>query len=75
MISLHRLGHTPEPFALNPDLIVTVEAAHDTYITLSTGPRLAVTESVDEVVAAIRDWRVLILRRALDGSPTPVHHL
>jgi uncharacterized protein YlzI (FlbEa/FlbD family) len=75
MITLHRLGHTPEPFALNPDLIVTVEAAHDTHITLSTGLRLAVTESMEEVVTAIRDWRVLVLARALEGSPTLVRHL
>ena len=26
MIALHRLGHRHEPFHLNPDLIVTVEA-------------------------------------------------
>ncbi|WP_354699797.1 hypothetical protein DSM112329_00054 [Paraconexibacter sp. AEG42_29] len=75
MITLHRLGHTPEPFALNPDLIVTVEAAHDTYVTLSTGVRLSVTETMDEVVAEIRDWRVLILTRALASQPTTVHHL
>ncbi|MCW3039065.1 MAG: flagellar FlbD family protein [Solirubrobacterales bacterium] len=75
MITLHRLGHTPEPFALNPDLIVMVEAAHDTYITLSTGPRLSVTESIEEVIEAIRDWRVLILERALAAQPTQVHHL
>jgi flagellar protein FlbD len=75
MITLHRLGHTPEPFALNPDLIVTVEAAHDTYITLSTGLRLPVTETMEEVVHAIRDWRVLVLARALEGSPTLVRHL
>ena len=29
MIELHRLGQ-PEPFQLNPDLIVTVEAHPDT---------------------------------------------
>lgn len=75
MIKLHRLGHNPEPFALNPDLIVTVEAAHDTHITLSTGLRLAVTESLDEVVEAIRDYRVLVLQRALAGQPTLVHHI
>jgi flagellar protein FlbD len=75
MITLHRLGHTPEPFALNPDLIVTVEAAHDTYITLSTGLRLPVTESMEEVVTAIRDWRVLVLHRALEGTPTLVRHI
>jgi len=37
MISLHRLGHKLEPFRLNPDLIVTVEATPDTVLTLATG--------------------------------------
>src|SRR5438132_746917 len=35
MIELHRLGQ-PEPFQLNPDLIVTVEAHPDTVIHLAT---------------------------------------
>ncbi|MCW3016340.1 MAG: flagellar FlbD family protein [Solirubrobacterales bacterium] len=75
MITLHRLGHTPEPFALNPDLVATIDAAHDTHITLTTGVRIVVVESTEQVVEAIRDWRVLILKRALEGLPTVVRHL
>lgn len=65
MIRLHRLAHSPEPFHVNPDLVAVVEAAPDTHVTLSTGTKLVVTETVDEVVAAIRAWHVEIATRAL----------
>jgi flagellar protein FlbD len=73
MIELHRLGQ-PEPFHLNPDLIVTVEAHPDTVITLATGTRVVVTESPDEVSALVRDWRVSITNAAWRErrEPTPV---
>ena len=65
MITLHRLGHTTEPFLLNPDLIATVEAHPDTVITLTTHARLIVCETPDEVTAEIRSWRAGILSDAL----------
>ncbi len=48
MIKLTRLAG--EPFILNADLIRYVEARPDTFITLTTGERLVVTESMDEVL-------------------------
>ena len=48
MIHLTRLGG--EPLVLNADLILYVEARPDTFITLTTGERLVVTEPMDEVV-------------------------
>jgi flagellar protein FlbD len=48
MIKLTRLGG--EAFILNADLIQYVEARPDTFITLQTGERLIVTESMDEVL-------------------------
>ena len=57
MIQLHRLGRTPEPFHLNPDLIVTIDAHPDTVVHLTTGERLVVNETPEEVVAAVRSWR------------------
>jgi flagellar protein FlbD len=48
MIKLTRLGG--EPFVLNADLIRYVEARPDTFITLTTGERLVVEESMDEVL-------------------------
>ncbi len=65
MIELHRLGHHSEPLLLNPDLIQTVEAHPDTVITLTTGISLIVNESPDEILFAVRDWRVSLLSDAL----------
>ena len=61
MIRLHKLGRDPHPFQLNPDLILTVEAHPDTVVTLTTGSRLVVTESPDEVAQAVRQWRASVL--------------
>ena len=48
MIKLTRLGG--EPFVLNADLICYIEALPDTFITLTSGERLVVTEPLDEVM-------------------------
>jgi uncharacterized protein YlzI (FlbEa/FlbD family) len=65
MISLHRLGHKLEPFRLNPDLIVTVEACPDTVITLATGAKIVVAETPERVAKEVRNYRVEILASAL----------
>lgn len=61
MIRLHKLGRDPHPFHLNPDLILTVEAHPDTVVTLTTGSRLVVTETPEEVTQAVRQWRASVL--------------
>ena len=61
MIRLHKLGRVPQPFHLNPDLVITVEASPDTVVTLTTGSRLVVTETPDEVAGAVRQWRASVL--------------
>jgi flagellar protein FlbD len=61
MIRLHKLGRQPEPFHLNPDLVLTVEAHPDTVVTLTTGSRLLVTETPEEVAEAVRLWRASVL--------------
>ena len=48
MIKLTRLDG--ESFILNADLIRFVEARPDTFVTLTTGERLVVVESMDEVL-------------------------
>ena len=65
MIELHRLGAQGEPVWLNPDLIATIEAHPDTVIALTTGTKVVVADSVDEVIARVREWRVAIARGAL----------
>ena len=65
MIELHKLSTSREPFQLNVDLIERIDASPDCHVTLTTGQRIAVCESVDDVVDKIRDWRVDVLARAL----------
>ncbi|HUT10833.1 MAG TPA: flagellar FlbD family protein [Thermoguttaceae bacterium] len=48
MIKLTRLGG--EQFILNADLVRYVEVRPDTFITLTTGERIVVIESMDEVL-------------------------
>ena len=48
MIRLTRLGG--EAFILNAELIQYVEARPDTFVTLTTGQRLIVAETMDEVL-------------------------
>lgn len=67
MITLHRLGHAEEIFQLNPDLIVTIESTPDTVISLATTAKVVVSESPEEVAAAVRAWRVQVLSEALRG--------
>ncbi len=48
MIKLTRLDG--EPFVLNADLIRYVEARPDTFVTLTSGERVVVAETMDDVV-------------------------
>jgi flagellar protein FlbD len=68
MITLHRLGHdAEEPFYMNPDLILTIEANPDTVITLTTGAKIVVAESAELVAQKVRDCRVDVLTWAMRG--------
>ena len=80
MITLNRLGHSDEPFQLNPDMIVTVESTPDTVITLATGAKVVVAETPAEVAAAVHAYRADVLgdafrrrraRRAAVAAPAP----
>jgi len=74
MITLNRLGHSDEPFHLNPDMIVTVESTPDTVIALATGAKVVVAETPAEVAAAVHGYRAEVLaeafrRRGRAGGP------
>jgi len=76
MITLNRLGHTDEPFQLNPDMIVTVESTPDTVIALATGVKVVVAETPQEVAAAVSAYRAMVMSEALrrrrpERSPAP----
>jgi len=55
MIYVSRLNGSE--FVLNAELVREVEATPDTIITLTTGQKVMVRESVDEVVAAVLEYR------------------
>ena len=65
MIVLNRLGHSDEPFQLNPDMIVTVESTPDTVIALATGAKVVVSETPQEVTAAVSAYRADVLSDAM----------
>jgi len=60
MIVVTRLGGAE--VVINTDLIVTVEKTPDTVITLTTGDRIMVRESVEEVVARAAAFRHRVLQ-------------
>lgn len=65
MIRLTRINRVP--LVLNSDLIEHVEATPDTVIALTTGQKLMVMESADEVIQKVIEFRRLIANR-----PEPV---
>jgi uncharacterized protein YlzI (FlbEa/FlbD family) len=69
VIQLHRLAHQGESFLLNPDLVSIIEAHPDTVIALTTGVKVLVIETPEEIARLIRTWRADILRDALDTRP------
>ena len=55
MIELTRLNG--ERFVLNAELIQYIESLPDTYVTLTTGDRVVVQETIDEVVARAVEYQ------------------
>ena len=66
MIILTRLNG--DTFAVNCDLIERVEAHPDTVVTLVDGTKYLVTESIEQVVELVRDFRAGVLVRASELS-------
>ncbi len=46
-----------QEFVLNAELIERVEAVPETLITLTSGKKMLVTETVDQVVARVKEYR------------------
>ncbi len=57
MIALRRLNN--EEFVLNAELIETIEATPDTIITLTTGKKLMVRNSIEEIVKKVVKFKQL----------------
>ncbi len=60
MIHLTRLNHTP--VVLNSDLIEHVETTPDTVISLTTGQKLMVLETAEEIIERVVRFRRSILQ-------------
>ena len=69
MIKLTRLDG--ELFILNADLIRYVEARPDTFITLTTGERVVVTETMDEVMLRAITYQQVKHLIPAPGRPAP----
>ncbi len=67
MIHLTRLNN--RPLVVNADLIKFIENAPDTVITLLTGEKLVVRESVTEVLDRVHEFHLHSLRRIAPGIP------
>ena len=59
MIHVTRLNHTP--LVINSDLIEHIESTPDTVISLTTGQKIVVLESTEEVIERIRQFRQSIM--------------
>lgn len=62
MIKVNRLKSRDHEFILNAELIETIEETPDTVITLTSGKKLIVEESMDEIVRRVMDYRRAIFR-------------
>lgn len=79
MIQLTRINRLP--LVLNSDLIEHLESTPDTVISLTTGQKMVVRETVEEVVRRVIEFRRLIhappdsepARAALTCSPAESH--
>ncbi|MFB6610613.1 flagellar FlbD family protein [Agromyces sp. NPDC056379] len=71
MIVLTRLNGTR--FALNTDLVERIHANPDTTLLMVDGTNYIVTETIDEVIAAVVEFRARVLARTeeLTGEPRP----
>jgi flagellar protein FlbD len=60
MISVSRLNGAP--FVLNAEIIQEIEATPDTVITLLSGKKLLVQEPVEQVLAAVIEYKRAVMR-------------
>lgn len=66
MIQVTRLNHTP--LVLNSDLIESIETTPDTVIGLTSGQKIMVLETPEEIVDRVAKFRREILRPLLTGA-------
>ncbi|MBP2653112.1 MAG: Flagellar protein [Firmicutes bacterium] len=64
MIKLTKFKTRDHEFVINADLIETIEETPDTVITLTSGKKLIVNESMDEVVRRVMEYRRALYRNS-----------
>jgi flagellar protein FlbD len=69
MIHLTRLND--KGFVVNCELIKFIESTPDTLITLTTGEKLMVKETVDQVIDATVNYRKKLYQEKPGPSPAP----
>ena len=69
MIHLTRLNN--QPLVVNADLIKFIETSPDTVITLITGEKLVVRETVEDVLKRVEEFQGRVGRRVGGGSGWP----
>ena len=57
MIRVTKLKSQDRDFIVNAELIETIEETPDTVITLTSGKKLIVEESMEEIVRKVMDYR------------------
>ena len=62
MIKVTKLKSQDRDFVVNAELIETIEEPPDTVITLTSGKKLIVEESMDEIVRMVMDYRRALFR-------------
>ncbi|MGW9403951.1 flagellar FlbD family protein [Arthrobacter sp. NPDC055585] len=70
MIVLTRLNDAQ--FAINPDLIERIHANPDTTLVMVDGAKYIVTESMDEVIALVAQFRARVISMARDIPQIPL---
>jgi len=69
MIRLTRINHVP--LVLNSDLIEHIETTPDTVISLTTGQKLMVLESADDIVERVIQFRRAIFNSGFNSAARP----
>ena len=69
MMVLTRLNDAQ--FAINPDLIERIHSNPDTTLVMVDGAKFIVTESMDEVIALIAQFRARVISMARDVPAVP----
>ena len=66
MVKLTRLSDTE--FILNAELVQEIESTPDTIVTLTTGKKLMVKESVEDVLQAVLEYKRSILNPTFEPN-------